>query len=85
MAGQKSERANKVMALIIQAPDRVAPTFAQQIFVIGSGVAGGLAGFLLAKHLSKVPDVSFPLVAGTTLVSMLATFGAAVYLARHLS
>lgn len=85
MAGQKSERANKVMALIIQAPDRVAPTVAQQTFIIGSGIASGLAGFVLAKHLAKVPDVSFPLVAGATLVSIIATFGAAHYLVRHLS
>lgn len=73
------------MELVIQAPDRVAPTVAQQVFLVGSGIASGLAGFLLAKHLSKVPDVSFPLVAGTTFVSILATFGAAVYLAKHLS
>ena len=73
------------MALIIQAPERVAPTVAQQVFILGSGIAGGLAGFLLAKHLAKVPDVSLPLVAGTTLVSIVATFGAALYLVKHLS
>lgn len=64
---------------------RVAPTVAQQVFILGSGIAGGLAGFLLARHLSKVQDVSLPLVAGTTLVSVIATFGAALYLVRHLS
>lgn len=73
------------MIQVIEAPGRIAPTVAQQVFVIGSGIAGGLGGFLLAKHLAKVPDVSFPLVAGTTLVSILATIGAAYYLVRHLS
>ena len=65
-------------------PGRVAPTVAQQVFILGSGIAGGLAGFLLARHLSKVKDVSVPLVAGTTLVSVAATFGAALYLVKHL-
>ena len=64
---------------------RVAPTVAQQVFILGSGIAGGLAGFLLARHLSKVPDVSLSLVAGTTFVSVIATFGAALYLVKHLS
>lgn len=64
---------------------RVAPTVAQQVFILGSGIAGGLAGFLLARHLSKVKDVSLPLVAGTTIVSVVATFGAALYLVKHLS
>lgn len=68
----------------IKAPARVAPTVAQQIFTVGSAVAGGLGGFVLARKLSKVTDVSFPLVAGTTFISILATLGAAVYLGRHL-
>jgi len=72
------------MIRVIEAPERVAPTIAQQIFLVGSAIAGGLSGFLLAKHLAKVPDVSFPLVAGTTLVSIIATYGAAQYLVRHL-
>ena len=72
------------MIKVIEAPDRVAPTVAQQIFTVGSAVAGGLAGFLLAKKLAKVPDVSMRLVAGTTIISIIATFGAAVYLVRHL-
>lgn len=71
--------------IVIQAPERIAPTVAQQVFILGSGIAGGLAGFLLAKHLAKVPDVSMPLVAGTTIVSVVATFGAALYLVKHLS
>ena len=72
------------MARVLQAPERVPSTVAQQIFTIGSAIAGGLGGFLLAKRLAKVPDVSFPLVAGTTIISALATFGAALYLAGHL-
>lgn len=71
------------MALVIRAPARVAPTVAQQIFTVGSAVAGGLGGFLLAKKLTKVSDVSFPLVLGTTLISIIATFGAAYYLTTH--
>jgi len=70
---------------IIEVPGRVPPTVAQQVFILGSGIAGGLAGFLLARHLAKVEDVSMPLVFGTTLVSVVATFGAALYLVKHLS
>jgi len=70
------------MALVISAPETVAPTVAQQIFVIGSGIAGGLAGFRLAKEFAGVKDVPVPLVAGATLVSIIFTLGAGLVLAR---
>jgi len=70
------------MALVLQAPSRVPPTIAQQVFVIGSGIAGGLAGFILAKELTGVEDVPADLVAGVTIVSAFATLGAGIYLAR---
>jgi len=66
------------------AEGRLPPTVAQQIFVIGSGLAGGAAGFLLAKELAKVEDVPVNLVAGATFISVLFTFGAALFLARSL-
>lgn len=60
----------------------VPTTIAQQVFVIGSGIAGGLAGFIIAKELSGVEDVPVSLVAGVTLISALATLGAGIYLAQ---
>jgi hypothetical protein len=70
------------MALVISAPERVAPTLAQQIFTIGSAVAGGLAGIVVAKEFVGVKDVPVSLVAGATLVSVIFTLGAGLYLAR---
>jgi len=69
------------MARILQT-DRVAPTIAQQMFVIGSGISGALAGLLLAREFTGIKDVSLPLVVGTTTVSVLFTIGAGIYLAR---
>ncbi len=60
----------------------VPPTIAQQVFVIGSGIAGGLAGFIMAKELTGVEDVPVNLVAGVTIVSVIATLGAGIYLAK---
>ena len=71
------------MSAIIQAPDRVPATVAQQVFVIGSGIAGGLAGFKLAQKFSQVEDVPVPPLAIATLVSIAFTFGAAVWLANR--
>jgi len=71
-----------VSNLVISAPERVASTVAQQIFVIGSGIAGGLAGFALAKEFAGIKDVPFRNVAGATLVSVLFTLGAGILLAR---
>jgi len=62
--------------------DVVAPTEAQQMFVIGSGIAGGLAGWFLAKGLAGVKEVPMSLVLGATLVSVLCTVGSGIYLAR---
>lgn len=70
------------MAVIVQAPPTVPATIAQQIFVIGSGIAGGLAGWKLASELRNVENVSTPLVVGTTVVSVLFTIAAGVYLVR---
>lgn len=72
------------MALTIEAPSRVPPTVAQQIFVIGSGVAGGLAGVHLARELAKVKDVPMAPLVIATLASIFFTFGAAVYLTRNI-
>lgn len=55
----------------------ISPTVAQQVFTVGSGVAGGLAGFVLASQLSDVEDVPVSGLAVGTIVSFIATFGAA--------
>lgn len=72
------------MVRVLEAPSRVPPTVAQQVFVIGSGIAGGAAGFFLAKELSKVEDVPVPPLAIATIISVAFTFGAAYYLVRNI-
>ena len=62
----------------------IAPTIAQQIFTIGSAVAGGAAGLVLANSLAKVPKVSSEKVAFATTVSVLFTLGAALVLAKSI-
>jgi hypothetical protein len=70
------------MVRIIEAPSRVPPTVAQQFFVIGSGLAGGLAGILLARNLTTVKDVSVSDVIIATIISAVFTLGAGIYLGR---
>jgi hypothetical protein len=70
------------MAVVLQVPDKVPATVAQQMFVIGSGIAGGLGGFILARKFSRIQEVSVPMVALTTIVSIAATLGAALYLGQ---
>jgi len=70
------------MALIAEDNGRVPPTIAQQVFTIGSAIAGGLAGMVLARELADVENVPVSLVAGTTIVSALFTIGAGLYLAK---
>jgi len=62
----------------------VPPTVAQQVFVIGSGIAGGAAGFYLAKELSEFEDVPVPPLAIATILSVFFTFGAAIYLVKKI-
>jgi hypothetical protein len=55
---------------------------AQQIFAIGSGIAGGAAGFFLAKKFVGIKDVDTAPLAIATLISIGFTFGAAVWLGQ---
>ena len=55
----------------------LAPTVAQQVFSISSGVAGGLAGFVLANRLAGVQEVPRNQVIAAALLSGAFTFGAA--------
>ena len=72
------------MAQIIEAPPYVDPPIAQQIFTIGSAIAGGLAGLVLARSLSNVEKVPMAPLVGATVVSAIFTFGAAILLTRGL-
>ena len=47
----------------------------QQVFTISSGVAGGLAGLLLATRLTKATHVSTMPTVLASLISAAATFG----------
>ncbi len=62
--------------------ETVPPTIAQQVFTIGSGIAGGLAGFMLARELVGVKEVPASTLAVATLVSAAFTFGAAYFLGK---
>lgn len=64
--------------------DQLAPTVAQQLFTIGSGIAGGLAGMVMARGLVGRTSVPTSYVVGATVVSALFTFGAAFLLVRAL-
>jgi len=70
------------MVTIIAVPQKVPPAVAGQVFTIGSGVAGLLAGSVLAKELSNVKEVKASDLAVATLISALFTFGAAIMLSR---
>ena len=52
------------------------PTIAQQTYSIASGIAGGLAGFVLARRLSGVQNVPAAQVIGAAILSATVTFGA---------
>jgi hypothetical protein len=47
----------------------------QQIFTITSGVAGGLAGLILATRLKKATHVNLPPLLLASAISAVATFG----------
>jgi hypothetical protein len=47
----------------------------QQVFTIGSGVAGGLAGLILASRLTTATHVKATPLLVATLISVAATFG----------
>jgi len=70
------------MRQITTVRETVPPTIAQQVFTIGSGIAGGLAGFMLARELVGVKEVPTSVLAGATLVSAAFTFGAAYFLGK---
>lgn len=73
------------MIQTIEAPDRVVPTVAQQIFVIGSGVAAIVAGIALSQGLSRVTDVPTSRVVKATIVSGFFTLLGGIYLAKTAS
>jgi hypothetical protein len=47
----------------------------QQVFTITSGVAGGLAGFLLAYRLKSASHIAVGPLLAASLISAVATFG----------
>lgn len=61
----------------------LAPTVAQQIFTIGSAVAGGIAGLVLAREFAGLDRVPSSMVFGATIVSVFFTVGAGLYLAKE--
>lgn len=60
----------------------VAPTVAQQIYTISSGVAGAAAGFNIAGNIEGGEQVPVPPVLLATAISVIGTFGAALIIAN---
>lgn len=58
------------------------PTVGQQIFAIGSAVAGGIGGIIVARKFADLQEVPAKYVVAATLISALFTVGAALYLAN---
>lgn len=56
------------------------PTIAQQVFTIGSGVAGGLAGVTLARKLIDAEEVPTSQVIFAAVFSAAATVGAVYFI-----
>ncbi|MFO7712128.1 MAG: hypothetical protein R6V51_02810 [Dehalococcoidia bacterium] len=56
------------------------PTVGQQIFAIGSAVAGGVAGIIVARKFADLQEVPTNYVLAATLISSVFTVGAALYL-----
>ena len=63
-------------------PATLAPTVGQQFFVIGSGIAAGIAGLILAKELVGVTRIPTSAVIFATGFSAFALLGAGVYIAK---
>lgn len=59
----------------------ISPPIAQQFFTISSGIAGGIAGFVLARRLTGATEVNAGSVIAAGLLSAAATFGS-IYLIR---
>lgn len=68
--------------IVLEAPVGVPSTVAQQVFSVGSGIAGAMAGFVLAKELVDVKEVPSSALALGTLVSAIFSFGAALLIVR---
>lgn len=62
--------------------DTLPSNIAQQVFVLGSGLAGAAAGMVLARSFSGVAAVPKSTVIGATIVSVVFTLGAGLYLAK---
>lgn len=65
---------------VLLARDRVGQivipaSIGQQVFTIASGIAGGLAGFVLATRLTKATHVKMTPVLLASAISAAATFG----------
>lgn len=68
--------------MALQIESSLPPTVAQQVFIIGSGIAGALTGLVIARGFAGIKEVPTPLVVATTVVSIFFTVGAGLYLAK---
>lgn len=76
------EKLRSALVSTVEVTATVPSTLAVQAFAIGGGIAGGLAGLYLARELADIHDVPTPALAVATVVSMIALFGSALFLAK---
>ena len=78
-----NDNGNNGGALLYPAlPYSVAPTIAQQTYIIASGLAGGAAGMVLAFYLAGKKEVPTRTVIAASLLSAVMTFIPALIIAR---
>ncbi len=64
-------------------PGTMAPTIAQQTYIIASGIAGGMAGMVLAYYLRNKSEVKTSTVVAASILSFAFTFVPALIIARE--
>ena len=67
---------------ILEVSDSLSPGAAQQVFAIGSGIAVGLSGFVLARELKNINSIPTKTVLAATLFSTLFITTGAIVLVR---
>jgi VIT1/CCC1 family predicted Fe2+/Mn2+ transporter len=80
--GEWKEMNGEDIMTIPSMPSSVAPTIAQQTYIIASGLAGGAAGMVLAFYLAGKKEVPTKTLVSASVLSAVFTFIPALIIAR---